>query len=160
MCGMLLRVMSWPLGFMALAKGRGAIFFWTDVAAWSFFVAAAWAGMEAFGLVGTGMAFLALYIFHVIMMIVVARRLSGFRWDRRYLRYAATAFGAALLALSLRLYLPEPWATLLPALIAAVAALHSLARLIGMVGFAQVERMAARFRLTWVLRLVPHSLRR
>ena len=154
MGGMLLRVMSWPLGFMTLAKGRSSLFFWTDVAAWSVYFALAWAGLRWFGLAGSGMAFLGLYIFHVAMMYGVVRTLSGFRWDPHYARFAAAGLAAALLVMWMRLLWPEPWATLLPCLIAAIASIYSLRKLIATVGAERVGQALRRFRLEWVVKLL------
>lgn len=153
MGGMLLRVMSWPLGFMALAKGRSAIFFWTDIAAWSAYIALAWLGLDWFGLQGAGMAFLGLYVFHVGMMYGVVRRLSGFRWNPHYLRYAAASLAAAMLVLWVRLRWPEPWATLLPCLAAAAAGVYSLHLLVRIAELERIERALVRLRLGWLLRL-------
>lgn len=154
MGGVLLRVISWPLGFMTLAKGRSAVFFWTDAAAYAVYVALAWVGLKNFGLVGAGMAFLGLYVFYVAMMYGVARRLSGFRWDSPYLRYVLISFVAAIAVLWVRLSWPEPWATLLPCLIAAGAGIHSVKQLTGVVGVERVQRVLNRFRLAWIMRIL------
>lgn len=79
--GVLGRVISWPLGFILLAKGLRRIFLITEIAASLLHVALLWWGVRFWGLVGTGMAFFGLYVFYVILMIVVSRRESGFRWS-------------------------------------------------------------------------------
>ena len=61
--GTFLQVNSWPIGFILVAKGRAAAFFWTDFASYSVYVALGWVGLKLFGLPGTGMAFLGLYAF-------------------------------------------------------------------------------------------------
>ncbi|HEY8333389.1 MAG TPA: O-antigen translocase [Tardiphaga sp.] len=151
MGGMLLRIVSWPLGFMVVAKGRGGVFVTTDLAAFSVYLALAWVGLGWFGLPGAGMAFLGMYAFHAVMMYAVVRRLSGFRWTPQYLRYAAIGLAAGLLVLWMRLRWSEPWATLVPCLFAAVAALHSLRSLTRIVGNDRVQRLFSRLRLSWVL---------
>jgi PST family polysaccharide transporter len=158
MGGMLLRVMSWPLGFMALAKGRSSVFFWTDAAAWSAYVGLAWLGSRLFGLPGVGGAFFVLYAFHVVLMYCVATQLSGFRWSPHYLRYAAVSLSAALLVIWARLLWPEPWSTLVCSLVASAAGLHSLRKLVAVVGTERIERMLARLRLTWILGILPQRL--
>lgn len=79
--GLTLRVIAWPMGFIVLAKNRQMIFFWTEVAATLVHVGCAWLFVSHFGLAGAGMAFLALYVWHGILVYWVARRLSGFRWS-------------------------------------------------------------------------------
>lgn len=152
MAGMLLRVMSWPMGFMVMAKGRGGIFIWTEVVAFSSYVALAWVGLQWFGLSGVGMGFFGMYVIYVVMMYGVVRMLSGFRWDRQYLRYAAISLAAALLVLWMRLQWPEPWATLVPCLFVAAASIHSMRKLTQIVGFDRIQRVFGRLRLAWVLK--------
>jgi antigen flippase len=151
MGGMLLRVMSWPVGFMVMAKGRGGVFIWTEVAAFSVYLALAWAGLKWFGLPGIGMAFFGMYIFYVVMMYGVGRSLSGLRWRPEYLRYAAISLLVGLLVLWMRLRWPEPWATLVPCVFVAIASLHSLRGLIQIVGPDGIEKVLGKLRLGWVL---------
>jgi len=84
--GMFLRVVSWPLGFAIMAKGKGKIFFWTEFAAHTLHVALLWLGLYLFGLEGTGIAFFILYIFYTALILAVVRRLSGFNWSAANLR--------------------------------------------------------------------------
>ena len=73
---------SWPMGFVMLAKGKGKLFFITEV-----FVCFASGGWYSFfiriwGLDGAGIAFMTLYIFYTGLMLLVMRRLVGATWDR------------------------------------------------------------------------------
>ena len=68
-----------------------------------------WVGLETFGLVGVGMAFLGLYVFHSIMIYGVVRSMSGFRWQPANLRLIAMGILATAVALWARLSLAEPW---------------------------------------------------
>lgn len=79
--GMTLRVVVWPMGFIVLAKGRQKIFFWTEVAATIVHVGLAWLCVVYFGLTGAGIAFVGLYCWHGLLIYIIARRLSGFRWS-------------------------------------------------------------------------------
>jgi PST family polysaccharide transporter len=79
--GMFLRVLSWPMGFIIVAKGERKIFFWTEILTNVGYVALVWAGIRTFGLVGTGMAFFALYLFNSIVVYFVVGRLTGFAWS-------------------------------------------------------------------------------
>ena len=79
--GMALRVIAWPMGFIIVAKGVQTIFFWTEVAATVVHVGLAFMLVGYFGLTGATMAFFGLYIWHGILIYVIVRRLSGFRWS-------------------------------------------------------------------------------
>jgi antigen flippase len=79
--GMTLRIVSWPMGFIVLAKGAQGYFFWSE-AAWTLvYLGLAWICVGAFGVEGAGIAFFGSYIFHCLMIYGVVRRLSGFRWS-------------------------------------------------------------------------------
>ena len=93
--GMFLRVLSWPMGFIVVAKGRAAVLFWTDLAAYSVYVALGWFGLRFFGLPGTGMAFLGLYIFHCCMIFIIVRRMTGFSWSPANVRLSLIGVVAA-----------------------------------------------------------------
>ncbi|HVM59666.1 MAG TPA: O-antigen translocase [Verrucomicrobiae bacterium] len=79
--GMLLRVVTWPMGFILLAKGDRKRFFYTETAANVTHVTSVWLGVRWFGLNGAGVAFFGLYLFYWVMMSIVVYRLTGFRWS-------------------------------------------------------------------------------
>lgn len=80
--GMMLRVIAWPMGFIVVAKGAQAIFFWTEVAAALVHVGLAWLLVRTIGLDGAGMAFFGLYVWHAFLIHAIVRRFTGFRWSR------------------------------------------------------------------------------
>ena len=82
MClGIALRVITWPMGFIIVAKNSQAIFFGTELAWTVVNVGLTWIGVSFFGLNGAGMAFFGSYVFHGFMIYPIIRRLSGFRWS-------------------------------------------------------------------------------
>jgi len=147
MGGMLLRIVSWPMGFLMMAKGRGGTFVWTELVAFSVYLVLAWVGLQWFGLAGVGAAFFGMYVLYVGLMYVVARRLSGFRWTLAYKRYMTVAVAVGMIVLWMRLQWPEPWATVLPCLLAVAAGAHSLFGLVQIVGFDRVGRTLRKLRL-------------
>jgi antigen flippase len=87
--GMTLRVISWPMGFIIVAKGVQNIFILAEVAWTVVYLGLAWVCVSAFGLKGAGIAFFGSYVFHVLMVYVIARKLSGFRCSVENLRTSA-----------------------------------------------------------------------
>ena len=79
--GMSLRVITWPIGFIIMAKGKANIFFWTELAWTVVNVGLSWLCLNEFGLNGAGIAFFGSYIFHGFLVYSIVRRLSGFRWS-------------------------------------------------------------------------------
>jgi PST family polysaccharide transporter len=84
--GMALRVISWPMGYIILAKGARSIFFWIEVGATVVHVGLAFVLVRWFGLPGATMAFFGLYIWHGIVIYVIVHRLTGFSWSEANLR--------------------------------------------------------------------------
>jgi PST family polysaccharide transporter len=76
--GMVLRVSSWPIGFVLLAKGERKIFFWVELVSNLIYLALIWAGIKTFGLQGTGIAFFSWYVITSVGLFLIVRRLSGF----------------------------------------------------------------------------------
>jgi antigen flippase len=79
--GVTLRVINWPMGFIILAKGKQALFFWSELAWTIVNVGLTWICVGSFGLNGAGIAFFGSYLFHGFLIYALVRRLSGFRWS-------------------------------------------------------------------------------
>ena len=78
--GDILKVASWPLGFMILASGAGRTFMLTETLAVSVFVVLTWFGLPSVGVVATGAAFVGMYVVYLPIVYWLAWRSSGFRW--------------------------------------------------------------------------------
>jgi len=124
--GMMLRIIAWPMGFIVLAKGARQIFFWTEVAATVVHVGLAWLLVPLIGPDGAGVAFFGLYVWHGVLIYLIAGRLSGFRWSTEnvklglvFLPASAAVFGAFYL-------LPFWQATAAGALVTGIAGIYSL----------------------------------
>ena len=77
--GVAMRVITWPIGFIIVAKNRQVAFISTEVA-WALVnVGLTWLCVTALGLSGAGIAFFGSYVFHGFMIYPIANRLSGFR---------------------------------------------------------------------------------
>ena len=149
--GMFLRVISWPMGFIVLAKGRAAVLFWTDLIAYSVYVALGWFGLKLFGLPGTGMAFLGLYIFHWCMIFAIVRRMSGFSWSSANLRLTLLGIITVAITLWLRLSIAEPWATIIGCSLALPTGLYCLRTLVLLVGVEEINKYTCKigFSFPW-----------
>jgi enterobacterial common antigen flippase len=83
--GTFLRLISWPLGFLVLARGKGRLYLATEISSNLVFLGCAWFGLKYWGVVGVGVAFFILYVFYTALMTFVAGRLSGFFWTHESL---------------------------------------------------------------------------
>lgn len=103
------RVISWPLGFVLLAKGMGKTYFWTELFAMLFQVASLWMCVKWWGLPGTGIAFLLLYVFYTGLIYAVAHNVTGTSWTAPNKRHIVV-FGALLAMLGLvSVGVSNPW---------------------------------------------------
>jgi antigen flippase len=84
--GAALQVVTWPMGFIIVAKGKAALLVICEVAWGIVHVGLAWVCVNAFGLKGAGIAFFGSYIFHVSLIYPIVNRLSGFRWSAKNAR--------------------------------------------------------------------------
>ncbi|MCI0599287.1 MAG: O-antigen translocase [Beijerinckiaceae bacterium] len=87
--GMALRVITWPMGFIIVAKNRQLIFLGADLAWTVVNVGLAWLCVGRFGVTGAGIAFFGSYVFHGFMIYPIVRILSGFRWSADNLKTGA-----------------------------------------------------------------------
>jgi PST family polysaccharide transporter len=87
--GMFIRVVSWPLGFVIMAKGEQKLFFWIELLGNTAWAGLAWVGVQMFNLEGAGMAFFAIYLCHLTALHFIVRHLTGFRWSAANLRLGA-----------------------------------------------------------------------
>jgi PST family polysaccharide transporter len=125
--GMLLRIVSWPIGFIVLAKGAQRIFFWTETAAAVVQVGLAWILLKV---MGVGLAFFGLYIWHTVLMYVIVRHLTDFRWSAANRRLGVIFLSAAVLIFLAVTFLPFWPATAIGVLATFVAGLYSLMELL------------------------------
>ncbi len=103
------RIVSWPLGFIMLAKGMGKTFFCSETFANLLHIAAIWGCTKLWGLPGTGIAFLALYAIYTPVVYTIGYAASGVTWNRVNQLHIA-AFGGTLVAVGLiTALLANPW---------------------------------------------------
>ncbi|WEJ34183.1 O-antigen translocase [Devosia sp. SD17-2] len=128
--GMLLRVMAWPMGYLILAKGKQAMFFWTEVAATTVHVGLAYILIDTLGLQGAGIAFAGLYIWHGVLINILVGRLTGFVWSSENVQLASLFLLQVVVALGAAEYLPGLEGVLIGLGVTAVACWMSLSQLV------------------------------
>jgi antigen flippase len=138
--GMTLRVISWPMGFIIVAKGVQNLLIFSEVAWTIVYLGLAWICVNAFGLKGAGIAFFGSYVFHVFMIYVMVRKLSGFRWSSENLQ-ACFLFLFLIAVVFCSYYaLPPLWAMSVGALAVLLSGIYSLQVLLNLVPFDQIPR--------------------
>lgn len=94
--GDILKVASWPMGYIILAKGRGGLFITTDLLWNTTYIVSLKIGMNANGLEMAGISFLLAYAIHAISTAFLATRLVGYRTTRRNFILMLSITGAAI----------------------------------------------------------------
>jgi PST family polysaccharide transporter len=128
--GMMLRIVAWPMGFIVVAKGAQTIFFWTEVAATVVHVGLAWLLVAKLGTLGAGVAFFGLYVWHTLLIYLIVRRLTGFRWSAANRRHALVFLPASLGVVTAFFILPPLSAMVIGLAAAVLSGLYSLRILI------------------------------
>lgn len=93
--GMALRVVSWPLGYVIIARGDRSLFFGAELAWTVVNVGLSWLFIGWYGVAGAGIAFFASYVFHIALVYTIVNRLTGFRWSATNLK-ALALYAAAI----------------------------------------------------------------
>jgi PST family polysaccharide transporter len=150
--GDVLKVATWPLGFLILAAGDGKTYFWTETFAWLFIAGLITLLAPTLGLQITGIAYLANYTLCLPLMYWLARRRIGFRWSRSVVFLSGATF-AICVGVDIMVVLTR-WGMLAGCLVAVAFAVYSLGRITHMSNLggpfgrlgAEVRRQTARLR--------------
>lgn len=133
LAGVFVQVISWPIGFVLLAKSHSLTFALIETAIQSFQVAMLYFFITGFGLAGAAAAFALTQCVHISLYFTVVRRITGFGWMRPVIRLVTICAFFMVAALVLH-FLSEGWIQLAAGIVIVVAAgLFSLSRLVGMV---------------------------
>lgn len=90
LAGVFVQVISWPIGFVLLAKSHSFTFAWVETAIQGSQVALLYVLVAAFGLVGAAAAFALTQFIHIGLYFTVVRHKTGFTWMRPVIRLVAT----------------------------------------------------------------------
>ncbi|HEU0124436.1 MAG TPA: O-antigen translocase [Bryobacteraceae bacterium] len=107
--GTALQVVSWPVGFIIVGKGDKAALVLTEIAWTCVHLSLVWLGLQYFGVPGAGLAFFLSYIFHTVVVYVLARRLTGFRWSAENQRALVIYMLSIGIVMAASHFLPRPW---------------------------------------------------
>lgn len=90
--GDILKIVSWPLGFVLLSIGNGRDFMAAEVLVNGIFVFLLWIGLKSLGLPAAALAFVGMYAALLPIVYWVARVKTGFRWETGVALYALGLF--------------------------------------------------------------------
>lgn len=152
--GTALQVVSWPLGYIIVAKGKKAALMWTELSWAAAHIVLAWIGLRYFGLVGAGAAFFGSYVFHTAVVCVLSFRLTGFRWsaeNRMAIAIYLLVIGLVVGGLNT---LPTTWALVLGTTAMTGYGYYSMSTVLTLVPVSQLPGPVGRLLRRW-----PRGLR-
>ena len=138
--GTTLQVISWPMGFIIVAKGKQNLFIFSEVAWAVVSLGLAWTCIRYFGVSGAGIAFFASYIFHAFMTYALVRPLSGFCWSTENVRTGTLLLSTIGAIFCCSCLLPLPVAGCVGLVASVLTAIYSLRRLASSVARDQIPR--------------------
>jgi PST family polysaccharide transporter len=138
--GAILQVITWPMSYMVVAKGKRAIYFGTEMALGIMSISLAWICVRSFGLNGAGIALLGTNVFHGLMLLPISRHLSGFRWSAANRQTGLLFLSLAALVFAAFYVLPFIMATCLGILAALLGAIYSIRTIVRVVPWARIPQ--------------------
>ena len=81
MLGDVLKIASWPAGFVLLAANRGGLFLLLEALGWAVFVAATWLLLPTLGLKAAGIAVFVMYCVYLPLVFLAAKSVIGIAWS-------------------------------------------------------------------------------
>lgn len=151
--GATLQVITWPMGFIIVAKGKQTLFLVSEIAWTVVAIGLAYACVAFFGLNGAGIALFASYVFHGILIYPIVRRLSGFGWSEKN-RNIGLLFLGFIAAVFVGFYaMPLLWACLFGVVAFLVSGTYSIRVLAHLVPLSRIPRQVRKSLM--FLRLAP-----
>jgi PST family polysaccharide transporter len=151
--GMALRVITWPMGYIIVAKNRQLIFIAVDLVWTAAYVGLGWVCVRRFGLNGAGIAFLGSCLVHGFMIYPIVRAHSGFRWSAANGK-TGLLFLSSIAIVFCNFYLfPPLFAIAIGTLATILSAFYTIRALVNLLSVDQIPQSLRRL-LAW-LRLAP-----
>ena len=141
--GVFLQVVSWPMGYVLIAKGKSLLFTLTELAFGVLNVGLILLCMKLWKLEGVGVSFALSYLAHTVMTAIIARWLTGFRWSATALKILGPAVLILGAIFGCTRFLPERWSIgigLAATAVAGVVSLLALQKLLGVNLWQTVRR--------------------
>lgn len=97
-----LKLISWPLAYVILAKGKSKLFFFTELLWNVSFILLIYKGVNLFGIQVTGYAFVVSYAVYLSWVYFVSRTINDFKWTTNNIKLILllTTASSSLLLLS------------------------------------------------------------
>ena len=124
--GVFLRTISWPMGYLFIARAKGKKFLLTQILSNIFLLTFTYFLINYFGLEGTGIAFFCLYVLHVVYMYFFIRTENDFKWSGDVIKRMLFLSIAFIIAFMATQYFSSFWGSVTSVIIGAVLSIFAL----------------------------------
>lgn len=128
------RVITWPMGFIMLALGKGGWFAATETLMNAIHILMIWAGLLVIGLEGVAIAFFGLYVVYAFVVFIVAQRLTAFSWSKGVQKLLLGTLPVVVIVFLIGRTLPVTFATAIGVLVSALASVVCMRELVSRIG--------------------------
>lgn len=132
MLGDALRLLSWPMGYIIMARGSGLALFASEFTVSTVFVCSVYIGLPLIGVEATGVAFFLMYVVHLPLMWILGGRSIRLKWTRA-IKLQFLMIVLAMTAVLCALQMSELAGALTGALLGALLMIWALIRLVSIV---------------------------
>ena len=80
--GTFLKVLSWPIAFIMLAKGKGRVYLFSEIVFFMVYLGCGYLLFPEYGIDGFGIGFFLAYLVYLPMAYIIGWKISRFSWDR------------------------------------------------------------------------------
>lgn len=129
--GCLGRVISWPMGFVMLALGKGKTYLIIDSVFYIIHIALIAIGLSVFGINGVAVAFTVMYFGYIVAVYLVCRKLINFKWSVGSFKIIFSTVPLFIVIFLVYQVLPLLYATFFGTILVALASVFSLRSLVG-----------------------------
>ncbi len=105
--GTFFKVLSWPLGFILLAKGKGLIYFFSETFFLIVYIGGIYCLYPIYGFEAVGISYLIAYALYLPLVFVLGRKLSEFKWTNENITIGFFSLIIVLSAFYIAKYIPN-----------------------------------------------------
>ncbi len=127
--GMFFKAASWPIGYIFLAKSKGKIFMWSELAANTYTLIFNIIGYYYWGLTGIGISFLLSYVLILLQVFYIGKIKFEFSFYSSFINIFIYQFSLALAGFFTLKFLTQPYTYLLGLLLISISTWYSVKEL-------------------------------
>lgn len=128
------KVISWPMGFIMVAKGESRLFAISETIFTILYLTLIISLTHTIGLWGSALAFAILYVAYTIGVYCIANRMTGFEWKRATIKLLSTSIALIASGFAVQKFLSDSPRYLIGGLITVVSSIYALRGIVARLG--------------------------